>query len=528
MARILGLDLGSYSIKAVLLEATIRSSSVKLLAEAKCGVEGDRLARLKHALTELLANNAFQADQVVIAVPGLSVATHPISLPFIDAKRIEMALAGEVEDKLPFDLSEAAYDYQVASSDLTGSQLMVGVAKKDELQALLAMLAELKVDPRIVTHSAITYQNLFGVLAPQVLPELPGATMAIIDIGHERTCVAVGKLGQSVELARIFAGGGQNLTRSLATEFKITLPEAEAWKEQHGAIGVAAVGDDGERASGAFQRSMLPLLRELRSTFKSFTARTRRQIDHVVLCGGSAALEGLDRQLEADLGIPVRRVALMGEVTTAIPEAKQPAAAQAYCLALRGNASGAKAPRFNLRRGDLSFKSDLDFVGDKVGQLVTFGAVLLVLLIASGIVRNTVLERREKEVDAMLCDITTKVIGSCQTNAAIALNMLKGKESPTGAIPKRSTVNLLAEMVAHTPTDFPVTFDQVVVDLERINARFETDSSKHVEDVVAALKTYKCFKEVKEGKLEKNKDGTKVQFRLDIQVECPDDAAGEG
>ena len=56
-------------------------------------------------------------------------------------------------------------------------------------------------------------------------------------------------------------------------------------------------------------------------------------------------------------------------------------------------------------------------------------------------------------------------------------------------------------------------------------ARFETDSSKHVEDVVAALKGHKCFREIKQGKLEKNKDGSKVQFRLDIQVECPSEGS---
>jgi general secretion pathway protein L len=46
-----------------------------------------------------------------------------------------------------------------------------------------------------------------------------------------------------------------------------------------------------------------------------------------------------------------------------------------------------------------------------------------------------------------------------------------------------------------------------------------------VEDIVTALKGYKCFKEVSEGKLEKNKDGSKVQFRLDIQIECPEEGS---
>ena len=66
-----------------------------------------------------------------------------------------------------------------------------------------------------------------------------------------------------------------------------------------------------------------------------------------------------------------------------------------------------------------------------------------------------------------------------------------------------------------------VTFDQVVIDLDRISLRSETENSKSLEELIAALKTYSCFKEVNEGRVEKSKDGTKVSTRLDIQVECP-------
>jgi general secretion pathway protein L len=70
--------------------------------------------------------------------------------------------------------------------------------------------------------------------------------------------------------------------------------------------------------------------------------------------------------------------------------------------------------------------------------------------------------------------------------------------------------------------------DQVVVDTERITVRCETDSSKQVDKITTALKGYRCFHEVKEGKVEKSKDGQKVTFRLDIQVQCPDSPPTEG
>jgi general secretion pathway protein L len=236
----------------------------------------------------------------------------------------------------------------------------------------------------------------------------------------------------------------------------------------------------------------------------------------VLLCGGTSQLKGLTGQLANDLQIPTRMLDTPQELGGVVN-------AQAWALALRGTSSGAKAPRFNLRRGEFGFKSDFDFASDKIGQLAAFAAILFVLMIASGIVRNSVLTRREKQVDAILCEITQKILGKCEKDFTIATSMLKGQESPAAGIPTRSASTLLAELTAHVPPEMEVTFGDMVIDMDRISLRCETATSKNLEELINALKTYKCFKEVNEGKIEKSKDGSKVQSRLEIQVECPDD-----
>ncbi len=527
MARILGLDLGSHSVKGLLLDANTRNPVVKAYAEVRRAPEGDRQETLRAALRELLAKPELQhPDQVVVALPGQSLATHQLALPFSDPKRIESTIAFEVESQLPFDLSAAVYDYQIASQVKDkGSELIVGVVRREELSTLLGVLNEVGVDPRVVTHPGITYQNLLQ--QPELFAGIDAETVAIVDIGHERTTLAIGRPGQGVEFARTFAGGGQNLSRALATEFQTPLPEAHQWKETHGALASAAQaqGPDGERAAGAFVRGLQAVLRELRPSFKAYTARTRRQVGAVLLCGGTARMPGIAEQLSKDLGMPVHVLAQPQETSAAAPATVQPEAMQAYALALRGQASGAKAPRFNLRRGEFAFKGDYDYIKDKMGLLASFAATLLLLLIATGVVRNSVLARREAQVDAVLCDVTQRILGACEKNYDLALNKLKGVESPAAALPKMSAVNLLAEMTQRVPADVPVTFDRIDIDLERITVRGETDSSKQIDTIAAALKGHRCFKEVKEGKVEKTQ-GNKVTFRLDIQVQCPEQAQG--
>jgi general secretion pathway protein L len=535
MARVLGLDLGSHSIKAVVIETTMRGSAVKghttiLLPEdpaqnlaspvqasdAQRSHIADRNSKLKAVLPKLIEQGLI-ADASAIAFPGTGLATHAVSLPFTDAKKIESTLAFEVESQLPYDLDLATYDSHLAFQDDKGTQLLVGVVKKKELAELLENLNEVKVDPKVITHSGLAYQSLFSIL-----PESDGCA-AIVDIGHERVSMAIGLPNGTVEWARTFGGGGHSLTRALATEFAIPYADAASWKETHGAVGEEAIGADAQRASGAFITALQPVTRELRTTLKSFSARTKKNVTRIYLCGGTAKLRGINAQLERDLGVSVSSLELPADTRDALGVGALEFA-QASALSLRAGAGSIKNQKFNLRKGEFSFKSDMDFVKERLPQLAGFGVILLALLIASGIIRNAVLEKREKQIDAMMCDVTQRILGSCEKDPQRAVALLKGQSSPAAGIPKRSAATLLAELTTRVPNDMNITMDQIVIDMDRIAVRCEAASSKNMEDLITELKKYKCFKEINEGKLEKSKDGTKVNFRLDIQVSCPEDA----
>ena len=106
--------------------------------------------------------------------------------------------------------------------------------------------------------------------------------------------------------------------------------------------------------------------------------------------------------------------------------------------------------------------------------------------------------------------------------------MLRGKESPAAALPKVSAAGLLAEVAARVPPDMTLKLDQVVVDLDRVQMRGETDSSKSIDRLSAALKAFRCFRDVKEGKVERTKDGAHVSFQLDVLVDCGETAPPAG
>jgi len=91
-----------------------------------------------------------------------------------------------------------------------------------------------------------------------------------------------------------------------------------------------------------------------------------------------------------------------------------------------------------------------------------------------------------------------------------------------------SATRLLAEVAQRVPPEMTVNFGQMVFELDRITLRGETDSTRSIDKLVAALKGYRCFREVKEGKVERAKDSSRVSFTLDVQVDCSQTPTGEG
>src|SRR5262249_56830700 len=112
MARILGLDLGSYSVKGLLAETSLRGTQIRGFAEVRIQ-DKPLIDVLRTLLGQLFPPNAAHRDQLVLALPGQSLVTHLITMPFSDTKQIEAALPFEVECQLPFDLSHLLFTYQL-------------------------------------------------------------------------------------------------------------------------------------------------------------------------------------------------------------------------------------------------------------------------------------------------------------------------------------------------------------------------------------------------------------------------------
>ncbi|HEX8908251.1 MAG TPA: fimbrial protein, partial [Anaeromyxobacteraceae bacterium] len=211
--RILGLDLGATSVRAVLLESSYRSFHVVEARAAPVAPETEGAPPLRErqlAATAALLEGALAFDTALVSLPGPS-ASHVVTLPFTDPRRIEQTVGFELEGQIPFDLAEVAFDWQPLQLGEARAELLVAVVRKEDLSALLAGLAPLGVDPRTVLPPGPALAALFGagVLAgePTGAPGETPRPEAVLEVEPGRATLAV-VAGGALEAARTFPLAG--------------------------------------------------------------------------------------------------------------------------------------------------------------------------------------------------------------------------------------------------------------------------------------------------------------------------------
>ncbi|MGC3997887.1 MAG: pilus assembly protein PilM [Anaeromyxobacter sp.] len=530
---ILGLDLGATAVRAVLLESTYRGFAVAGRSQVRVAAGGPDapplLARQAAAVEALLAAEGWRPDDVLVAVPGAGMAASLVSLPFTDQRRIEQTIAFEVEGQLPFELDTVAWDWQpLAPARAERSDLLVGVARKEELAALLAALQPAGLDPRMVIPPAPAYAALVALggldatrpAAEEGAPPEAG-TALVIDMGAERTSLCFASAA-GCEAARSFAFGAGALARSLVRALGITEAEAqlalsaEAQGEPLPEPLAERLGDP--RAGAALQAGLAPLVRELRATLRAWRARSGGKLARVHLAGALAGLPGLPELLAPEVDAPVAPLALGPLPGVALPPEETPALALALSLALRGH-QGARGPRLNLRRGALAFTRDFEHLKGRVVRLAVFGGLILVLAVVSAGVKLFALSHQEALLDRALCDAETSILGKCYDDPAQAEAELRGRGTLGASLPKATAVDLLADSSQRVPVDVKVRFDRIDITREKLHLEGTTADAASVDRIVSGLQASRCFKDARSGASHKRPDG-RFEFSVDAGLSC--------
>ncbi len=413
--RILGIELGSSSVKAAEIEVRFRKTeildlySVPLTADVTSDVP-DTKGAYRDALSNLFRRLPIHPEKIVASLPASQAVIRFLKLPIKQVKKVEKTFQFELEDLIPFRLEDAIVESSITSY-AEGCRVVAGIALKKHVESHISWLKDIGLDPDWLTFEGMGLINLF-LLEMKVENEDSQGPSLLMDIGHLKTTMSVIHSG-SLQMIRTVNWGGFTVTQFIASELGISLSEAEEIKKHTMAQitrGEAPSSDETLKAVGEGISALTP---DISHTLVSYLAQYKQEISTIYIAGGSSKMVGFPDLLSDHLGKPVKYFNHFSQLSM---HSHMP-----YDLLDYGEAIGRalvfsrNSPiLFNFRKG--SFAKSASFVpvdfllkNETLLKLGKYASILILLLVVYGNVASFLFQRQISATEMELKRIVRSV-----------------------------------------------------------------------------------------------------------------------
>ncbi len=278
---VLGLDLGTHSIKAVEMardgdDLSITSCAYEEVTDA---------AAYDEAIVSVLEAGGFSQKVIVIGFSGRSTMLQNIAVPADREGDIDEAILEEAEKYIPYDIDEAQIDYHIDAGgyDRQIRAILAAVRQsdiEDKLEILFAAgITPARIDVELIAlANAVETANAGGFFLPE------GRPAGIVDFGASKTLIAVSDGVHRV--FREFPFGGNKLTEMICHRLGCSTEDAEKAKLEP--------GDNIDIVKDAIYPGLEDITAEIRSCldqFKGISGGVEAEL--LLLSGGLVAFPGV-------------------------------------------------------------------------------------------------------------------------------------------------------------------------------------------------------------------------------------------
>jgi type IV pilus assembly protein PilM len=303
--QLVGLDIGSSSIKAVELKASrqgyeLVSYGIEELAQDAV-VDGAIMdAPLVAAgIANIFEKQNIKTKNVATAVSGHSVIVKRVPLPLMTEEELYDRIQAEASQHIPFDIADVNLSYQHLDSVDSQMDVLLVAVKKDKILNHTNVLAQANKTPVVVDIDAFALQNCYEL---NYDPEA-SQTTALLNIGASVMNINIVRGGMWL-FSRDVSVGGNQYTDALQKELDLSYEDAERLKK--GEV-IAGVSDEHR---GTILRSVSDILiLEIQKTFDFFRASASGEsIQRIYVAGGTARVPGLVDLLREEFAVPVEEL----------------------------------------------------------------------------------------------------------------------------------------------------------------------------------------------------------------------------
>src|SRR5512137_1447245 len=179
---LVGLDIGSYSIKAVELKAR-KKGGREAYEVARIGyeplphdaiVEGTIIdsAAVVETIRLLFDENKISNKDIVISISGNSVIIKKISLPSMERQELAESIIWEAKHNIPYPYEETNVDYAVlntARSEDRNLDILLVAAKKDKIANYSNVVNQARKNLLAIEVDVFALQNALEINYPEIL-----------------------------------------------------------------------------------------------------------------------------------------------------------------------------------------------------------------------------------------------------------------------------------------------------------------------------------------------------------------------
>lgn len=410
MQKILGLDIGSYSVKAVEILNNYKSYKVTHFYEVVVpeieGVEASDIGMT--TVKQVFRQNDISVDKIYTGIMGILASSRIFELNNVKKRNMGLVVQSELENQAPFRIEDVVIDHQILDSRGTVSTVLAVMARKDDVEAYLKELQKLSIEPKIIDVDYLSFMNMVpffqfdddereevnsGAVEKGTFSAKRRKLRLVIDVGHQKTSMVLFK-GERLVAARTIRMAGRYITEYLEKNLSVTYSEAQRIKH---AVSRLETSDEAKPQVGSEREFLVAkliglavaeLVREISRTIHSFAAQEKMRPEIAFLSGGTSAIKGFREYLETSLNMSVKDFAFQPEKLTIDEDISYRTATmvQAMALGLRG-VHNKRQSQINLRRGELSLVGSYDKVIHQITNVGIIVACLVICLFASYFVR---------------------------------------------------------------------------------------------------------------------------------------------
>lgn len=505
--KILGLDIGRDSIKAVQVMAGLRGYEVADTAL----VNIDETGGVESALKSLFENDAFKSGICITALPSKDFFFRNIRLPFKDKKKISQTIAYELEPLIPCPADEVLIDY-VITDQTDQTDIFSAAVAKSAAGDLIKYLKKCNVEASIMDIDAVP------VVSRLLTSHTDTGCGLLLDIGAGDTTGVIFDKNGILHIRR-FPFGGEKITGAIAEALKIEFSEAEKKKR------TGYTDEAGEEISVVCEKFFSEVKNTLQ--FLGLKGDLKEDPGKVFLTGGGALYPPLQKKMETSFSLPIEMVDISAadDITMEKEAGKDwntMLMNQALALAIRETKRNAG---FNFARGEFGPKKKYEKFRKDFRWAA---AIVFIILCAFGVdlyidyhydrAHLNKLKHEITDVFKKTCPEVTRIVDPVQqlkVRIAEARNSSSGLNGAGSGIRTLDIIKDISRLVPES-TDFLIT--SFTFDGAAVKIKGETDNFNTVDNIKNSLGKSNYFKNVTISSASLIKKGSRVGVDLRMKI----------